>query len=254
MAPTPVRAVVVDDEPLAREHLIALLADETDVAVVGEAGGGSEALRVITSLAPDIVFLDVQMPGLNGFDVLRAIPGDQMPLVVFVTAYDGHAIHAFEISAVDYLLKPVAPERLRLAARRAVDRVRAPGPSGHEMLARLSAFVDRLPSTGADRIPVPVDGRVLFVPIREIDWVDAQDDHVRLHVGKTAHVIRDTMANVEARLKTGFVRVHRSAIVNVDRIREVQPWVKGDYVVILQDGTRVTSGRTYRDRVKALLA
>lgn len=246
-----VRAVVVDDEPLAREHLIDLLAGEPELEVIGEAGGGSEAVRLIKSANPDAVFLDVQMPGLNGFDVLRAIPPDQLPLVVFVTAYDEHAVNAFEVSAVDYLLKPVIEDRLRLAARRIIERARA--PRANEALARLSALAEWLPTSGVDRVPIQVDGRVLFLSPREIDWVDAADDHVRVHVGKTTHIVRETMASVEARLGGAFVRVHRSTLVNIARVREVQPWVKGDFVLILTDGTRVTSGRTYRDRVRALL-
>jgi two-component system LytT family response regulator len=247
----PIRVMVVDDEPLAREHLVALFADEPDMTVVAEAGGGSEAVRLIKSERPDLVFLDVQMPGLNGFDVLRALPSDRMPLVVFVTAYDVHAVNAFEVAAVDYLLKPVVEERFRLAVRRA--RERALAPTAHGVLAQLSAIADRMPSTPADRVPITVDGRVLFVAPRDIDWIDADDDHLRLHVGKQVHVVRETLGHMEARLKTGFVRIRRSTLVNVERIREVQPWVKGDYVVILDDGTRLTSGRTYRERVRALL-
>ena len=247
---SPIRVLVVDDEPLAREHLIALLADEPDTVVVGEAGGGSEAVRLIKSERPDLVFLDVQMPGLNGFDVLRSLPGDQIPLVVFVTAYDTHAVSAFEVAAVDYVLKPVVEDRFRLAVRRAVERMSAPRTK--DVLAQLAAIADRMPAP-ADRVPISVDGRVLFIPPRDIDWVDADDDHLRVHVGKTVHVVRETMAHMEERLKTGFLRIRRSTLVNVERIREVQPWVKGDYVVILQDGTRLTSGRTYRDRVRALL-
>lgn len=254
MTPAGVRVMVVDDEPLAREHLIALLADEPDMQLVGEAGGGTEAVRLITSLRPDVVFLDVQMPGLNGFDVLRAIPSDRLPLVVFVTAYDQHAVSAFEVSAVDYLLKPVVDERFHLAARRVVERAAA--PKTNDVLARLAALEDRLPPAApasSDRFPIAADGRVLFVSLREIDRVDAADDHVRVHVGKTVHVMRETMSAIESRLGAGFVRIHRSSLVNVQRIREIQPWVKGDYVIILHDGTRLTSGRTYRDRVRALL-
>jgi two-component system LytT family response regulator len=247
----PIRVMVVDDEPLAREHLIALLADEPDMTVVAQAGGGSEAVRLIKAERPDLVFLDVQMPGLNGFDVLRALPSDCVPLVVFVTAYDQHAVNAFEVAAVDYLLKPVVEERFRIAVRRALDRALA--PQAKDVLTQLSAIADRLPAPAAERVPIAVDGRVLFIAPRDIDWVDADDDYLRLHVGKAVHVIRETMTNMEVRLKAGFVRIRRSTLVNVERIREVQPWVKGDYVVILDDGTRLTSGRTYRERVKALL-
>jgi two-component system LytT family response regulator len=248
----PLRVMVIDDEPLAREHLASLLAAETDMTLVGEAGGGSEAVRLIGDLKPDLVFLDVHMPGLNGFDVLRSLPASQWPLVVFVTAYDQHAVDAFEVSAVDYLLKPVLEDRFRLAARRAVER--AVAPNARDVLTRLTSVLDRVPPASvADRIPIPVDGRVLFLAPREIDWIEARDDHVKVHAGKSIHLVRETMAHFESRMPSGFVRIHRSTLVNAERIREIQPWVKGDYIVILGDGTRLTSGRTYRDRVRALL-
>lgn len=246
------RVVVVDDEPLAREHLRALISDDPRMAIVGEAAGGNEAVRLIRAATPDVVFLDVQMPGLDGFGVLRALTPSELPLVVFVTAYDAHAVGAFEVAAVDYLLKPVVEERFRIAAARAIERARA--PRNTDVVARLSAALERVqPSPSYDRIPVPIDGRVIFVHPQEIDWVDAADDTVKIHAGHSTHVLRETMARVETRLRSGFIRIHRSTIVNVDRIREVQPWVKGDYVVILNDGTRLTTGRTYRDRVRALL-
>jgi two-component system, LytTR family, response regulator len=257
-----VRAAVVDDEPLARRRLLALLADEPDVEVVGEADGGSAAVRLITAARPDLVFLDVQMPGLDGFAVLRAVAPVHAPLVVFVTAYDEHAIRAFEVAAVDYLLKPVAEERFRAAVGRAVARVRdaarrGEGVDAAEVARRLAELAQRLPAPAPEtpeRIPVRAHGSVTFVRVQDIDWVDATGDQVRLHVGRATHLLRDTMANVEARLPASrFVRIHRSAIVNVDRVREVQPWFKGDYVLILHDGTRLTSGRTYRERVQQLL-
>ena len=252
MTGNPLRVLIVDDEPLAREHLRALISDESELEVVGEAAGGNEAVRLIRSLTPDLVFLDVQMPGLDGFGVLRALTAAEMPLVVFVTAYDAHAVGAFGVSAVDYLLKPVVEERFRIAARRAIERAHA--PRNTDVVARLMDALDRAQSSPPpDRIPIPIDGRVIFVHPREIDWVDAADDAVKIHAGRATHVLRETMAHVETRLRAGFIRIHRSTIVNVDRIREVQPWVKGDYVVILNDGTRLTTGRTYRDRVRALL-
>lgn len=248
----PLRVMVVDDEPLAREHLAELLAGEPDMTLVGQAGGGSEAVRLIGELRPDVVFLDVHMPGLDGFDVLRALPANQWPLVVFVTAYDQHAVDAFEVSAVDYLLKPVLEDRFRVAARRAVER--AVAPKATDVLARLTSVLDRIaPPPAAERFAINVDGRVLFLAPREIDWIEARDDHVKVHAGRSVHLVRETMTHIEARLPPGFVRVHRSAVVNAERIREIQPWVKGDYVLILSDGTRVTSGRTYRERVRSLL-
>jgi two-component system LytT family response regulator len=259
--PPPVRAVVVDDEPLAREHLVALLADEPDVEVVGEAGGGAAAIRLIGAERPALVFLDVQMPGCDGFEVLRAVAPVHRPLVVFVTAYDAHAVRAFEVAAVDYLLKPVLEPRFRAAVRRAVARVRGPAAEADDVAARLAALLRQ--QGGAEpadvarddraRVPVRADGRVTFVRTHDIDWIDADDDEVRLHVGRATHVLRETMARMEARLPPGFVRIHRSTIVNVERIREVQPWTRGDFVLILHDGTRLLSGRTYRDDVLRLL-
>jgi two-component system, LytTR family, response regulator len=247
----PVRALVVDDEPLAREHLVALLAGEPDVEVVGEAGGGSAAIQLIGSAKPDLVFLDVQMPGCDGFEVLSAVAQSHHPVVVFVTAYDAHAIRAFEFAAVDYLLKPVVEPRFRAAVRRAVERVR--DVNAGELAAQLTALLQHVPPGMAERIPIHSDGRVTFVKPHEIDWIDAADDEVRLHVSNVTHVLRETMAGMEARLPPDFMRIHRSIIVNVDRIREVQPWFKGDYVLVLKDGTQLTSGRTYRERVQKLL-
>jgi two-component system LytT family response regulator len=249
----PLRALVVDDEPLARKRIRALLADEPDIDVVGEAGGGSEAIRLIGSARPDLVFLDVQMPGHDGFDVLRASAPTHLPMVIFVTAHDAHAIRAFEVAAADYLLKPVVEERFRAAVRRAVDRVR--GAHSGDISRQLTTLLEQLPAFAAvDRVPIRSDGRVTFVKVREIDWVDVSGDHVRLHVGKATHLLRETMSELEARLPaSSFMRIHRSIIVNVERIREVQPWFKGDHVLILTDGTRLTSGRTYRERVQQLL-
>ena len=251
----PVRAVVVDDEPPARRRLRALLADEADVEIVGEAGGGTAAVQLITAERPDLVFLDVQMPGLDGFGVLRAVAPSHLPLVIFVTAYDEHAIRAFEVAAVDYVLKPVDEARFRAAVRRAVERVRGARPA--DLSAELATLLERLQPAAAappERFPVRANGVVTFVRVHDIDWVDVAGDQVRLHVGKETHLLRETMAQVEARLPAAtFVRIHRSTIVNLDRVREVQPWFKGDYVLILKDGTRLTSGRTYREKVQRLL-
>jgi two-component system, LytTR family, response regulator len=246
-----VRAVVVDDEPPARAQIRALLEGERDLQPIGEAGGGSAAILLIREHRPDLVFLDVQMPGCDGFEVLRAVAPD-MPAVIFVTAYDQHAIHAFEVAAVDYLLKPVVESRFREAVRRAVDRIRR-AESG-AIAQQLSALLEQVPRPAVDRIPIAVDGRVVFVDTESIDWIDADDDHLRVHAGNATYVTRETMAHIESRLPGGFIRVRRSCIVNQARIREAQPWVKGDYVLILQNGARVTTGRTYRDRVRALLS
>jgi two-component system LytT family response regulator len=256
-----VRTLVVDDEPPARQRLVTLLGDEPDIEVVGEAGSGSAAVRAITELEPDLVFLDIQMPGFDGFDVLRATAGLHHPLVVFVTAYDEHALRAFDVQAVDYVLKPVVEPRFRAAVRRAVARVRE--TSQPELARTLTRLLE---SVGAPVSPTPAsderpsrfairhEGRVVFVPLREIAWVKADGDFVQVHAGKQTYLIRETMAEVEARLPAShFVRVHRSAIINVDRVREIQSWFKGDYVVLMDEGTKIHTGRTYRERVQALM-
>jgi two-component system LytT family response regulator len=246
----PFRVLVVDDEPLARQRIVELLAAEPDLELVGEARAAAEAVRLIRMRRPDLVFLDVQLPGGDGFDVLRAAGGDS-PAVIFVTAYDQYAIRAFERSAVDYLLKPVVEARFRMAVRRAVERAR--GAEASQLSEHVRDLLRRLDAPASGRLPIWSAGRVVFVDVGDIDWIDAADEHVRLHVGGTTHVTRDSMRNMEARLPAGFVRIHRSVIVNTAQIREVQPWFKGDWVVILRDGTRLTSGRTYRHRVRALL-
>ena len=249
-----VRTLVVDDEPLARRRLRAMLVEDADVEVIGEAGSGTAAVRAIADERPDLVFLDVQMPGLDGFEVLRATAGDYQPFVIFVTAHDEHAIRAFEVQAIDYLLKPVDEKRLRQSVRRAVDRLRQ--GARRDLAKEMAQLLDRVSAQAprAGRIPVKRDGRVSFVSVEDIDWVEADGDLLRLHTPKGTHVIRETMAQLEGKLPTAeFVRIHRSVIVNAARVREVQPWLKGDYVLTLHDGTKVRSGRTYRQAVQSLI-
>jgi len=254
MSDARIRTLIVDDEPLALRRLRALLADEADIEIVGEAANGTEAVRAIAGERPDLVFLDVQMPGLDGFDVLRATASIHQPFVVFVTAHDEHAIRAFEVQAVDYVLKPVIETRFREAVRRAITRLR--GESTADIARQMAQFLERVAPAPArsGRIAVKRDGRVNFVRIEDIDWVEAEGDLVRVHAGKEAHTIRETMAQIEAKLPPErFMRVHRSIIVNTERVREVQPWFKGDYVLIMHDGTKLRSGRTYRQSVQALI-
>jgi len=246
----PVRTVVVDDEPPARERIVGLLARERDIELVGEAGGGRAAIKLIRDMKPDLVLLDVQMPGCDGFEVLRET-APLTPGVIFVTAHGDHAIQAFDVAAVDYLLKPVVEARFHAAVRRAVSRMR--DANSGVLASQLAALIASVPTARAEQIPLWCDGRVAFVRARDVDRIEADDDHVRVYAAKAVYLTRETMSKIEARLPAGFVRVHRSTIVNAARIREVQHWVKGDYLVILQDGTKITSGRTYRDRVQALL-
>ena len=249
-----VRTLIVDDEPPARKRLRDLLANERALELVGEAGSGTEAVRMIRAERPDLVFLDIQMPGTDGFGVIREIAGDSPPLIVFVTAHDEHAIKAFEVQAVDYVLKPVLEPRLKEAVRRAVERIRGGARDTSGDLARLLERISQSAAPQPGRLPIKRDGSVTFVRTDDIDWLEADGDYVRIHAGKATHVVRDTIAEVSSKLPAErFVRVHRSIVVNTERIREVQPWFKGDYVLILNDGTKLRSGRTYRTVVQALI-
>ena len=231
-----------------------LLAKERALEIVGEAGSGTEAVKMIRAERPDLVFLDIQMPGTDGFGVIREIADDDPPLIVFVTAHDEHAIKAFEVQAVDYVLKPVLEPRLREAVRRAVERIRGGVRDTSRDLARLLERLSQSAAPQPGRLPIKRDGSVTFVRTDDIDWLEADGDYVRIHAGKATHVVRDTIAEVTSKLPSErFVRVHRSIVVNTERIREVQPWFKGDYVLILNDGTKLRSGRTYRAVVQALI-
>jgi two-component system, LytTR family, response regulator len=260
-----IRALVVDDEPLARRGIRARLARIDGIEVVGECGDGREAIAAIRGLTPDLVFLDVQMPGLDGFGVLEQIGADSMPMVVFVTAYDAHAVRAFDVHALDYLLKPIDDERFDRAIERVRRRMaeRREGTLGQRLAALLAEY-GRAPASegvqpkGADprdaRLLVKDRGRIVLVDVSEIDWVQADGDYVRVHVGGRGHLIRETMAAMEARLDPAcFARIHRSAIVNVRRIRELRPQPNREYVVVLRDGTQLRLSRSYRDRLGSIL-
>lgn len=246
------RVLLVDDEPLARTHLRALLAAEPDVEILGECGDGASAVRAIRETQPDLVLLDIQMPEGDGFAVVREVGPDRMPPVIFVTAYDEHAIRAFTVHALAYLLKPVEGPRLHdeLARVRAHRRRDAEA----ELVARLEGLLGEGTVPSPDRLAVKVDGRILFLETRDIDWAEGADNHVRLHLGPRTHLVRGTLTELARRLPTGrFLRVHRSALVNVARIVEVQPWFGGDFVVILAGGRRITTGRSYRSQVQDFL-
>jgi two-component system LytT family response regulator len=247
----------VDDEPLARRRLQAMLATEADLDLIGEAATGPAAVEAIAGQRPDLVFLDVQMPGLDGFEVLRCTARAHRPAVVFVTAYDQHAIRAFDVQAVDYLVKPVTAARLREAVRRAVARVRESSKRENATL------IDRvLESVGGGagnaqedvRIPLRRNGAVDFIHAGEIDWVEAYGDLVKIHAGRDVHVLRETLSEIAARLEgRGFARVHRSLVVNTSRVRTVESVARGGYVLVLTSGARLRSGRRYRSAVQLLL-
>lgn len=269
-----IRAIIVDDEPLAREGLRTLLEPDDEIEIVGECSDGRQAAQSIAGLEPDLVFLDIQMPEMNGFETLEALDEGSLPVVIFVTAYDEFALRAFEVHALDYVLKPFDDERVESAVVRAKERLRE---------RRDSAFADRLArmleerragdaSTAADggegrpgeaevrmeafddhlrRLVIKKAGRVFFLETRRIDWIEAADYYVRLHVGDDSHLLRATMKHMESSLDPRlFFRIHRSSIVNLKRIRELQPYFNGEYVVILQDGTKLKLSRSRRKKLE----
>ena len=249
-----IRTLIVDDEPLARERLATLLQAEPDIELVGQCRDGEEAVTAIQDHTPDLVFLDVQMPQMNGFEVIEAIGTDQMPLVIFVTAYDQHALKAFQVRALDYLLKPFDRERFTEAlarARKQIERNET-GDIGKRLLALVKDL--RKDQPRSDRLVVKSGGRLYFLRVDEIDWVEAAGNYVRLHVGTTSHLLRETMNAIEGRLDPEkFFRIHRSRIVNMERIQELQPWLNGEYAVLLRTGTRLTLSRGYREKLQERL-
>jgi two-component system, LytTR family, response regulator len=246
-----VRVVIADDEPLARQRLLMLLALEEWVEVVADCADGPSAVAAIESLRPDLVFLDVEMPGASGFELIEAIGADRMPFVIFVTAFDNYALRAFEVHALDYLLKPFDRDRFHEALVRARDQIdrRSTG----ELERRLLQLVHGLKpaSRTLERFVVKASGRVFFVRASEIEWIDAAGNYVKLHVGAETHLFRETMNAVEAKLDPDlFFRIHRSHIVNIERVRELQPWFNGEYVVCLKSGARLTLSRNYREKLQ----
>lgn len=248
------RVIVVDDEPLARRGITARLAREDDVEVVRECATGRAAVKAIHDLRPDLVFLDVQMPGMDGFGVIEAVGVDRMPTTIFVTAYDAHALRAFDAQAIDYLLKPIDDDRLARALARARRRAteRRQQEQADRVTALLGALGDpslpRAATSEPQRLLVKSSGRVVFVDVAEIDWIGAEGDYVRVHMGQASHLVRETMGVMEQRLAAGpFARVHRSALVNVSRIAEVRPLTGREWLVVLQGGSTVRLSRRYRE-------
>jgi two-component system LytT family response regulator len=242
----PITAAIVDDEPLARKRITKLLHDASDVTVVGEAADGEEALRIVDDERPQVMFLDVQMPRMDGFEVVRRIPEESRPLIVFVTAYQQYALEAFRAAAVQYLLKPVEREPLRRALTRVRELVAA------RSTPSLTAFLERVQQRTAfmQHVAVKSKGRVRLVPVDEIDWFESAGNYVRLHVGSERFLLRQTMNDLERKLDpTQFVRIHRTTIVNLQLIRDTRPASHGDHVVVLHDGTQLQMSRAYRERL-----
>ncbi len=250
-----IRVLLADDEPLARRRLERLLRDEAEVSVVAVCESGWSAVAALRTRDVDLALLDVQMPDLDGFGVVAEYGAERMPSVIFVTAFDQYAIRAFEVHALDYLLKPVSAERFRSAFRRARTHLHQAasaerGRQLHALLAQVVAADATLKPFYADRLLVKADDRSLLLRAAEVDWFEADRNYVRVHVGRSVHLLREGISALEASLDPGqFARVHRSTIVNLDRIRELQPWFGGDFIVILKDGTRVKLSRTYRERL-----
>ena len=261
----PIRTLIVDDEVLARRRIRNLLRGRADFAVVGECANGHEALSAIRRHAPDLVFLDVQMPDLDGFGVLEGLTADQLPVIIFVTAYDQYAVRAFEFHALDYLLKPFDDERFEKTlgwARTQLEQQRFRQLS-ERMLALLEDHQGRSKSGSGkslaaprplSRLIVKSAGRVFFIRAEEIDWIEAEGYYARLHVGGKSHLLRETLTNLESQLdQNRFLRIHRSTIVNLERIRELQTQSHGEFTVVLNDGAQLKLSRGYRDRLTTLL-
>lgn len=255
-----IRTLIVDDEPLAREGLRMLVEPDAGFQIIGEAGNGEEAIEQIRREKPDLVFLDIQMPGLSGFDVLKALSDETLPMIVFVTAYDSYAIRAFEVHAVDYVLKPVDPARFQTTLERIKSDLQL--RRGSAVSAKMIALLEALRreevkiDTGGylTRFVIKEGDRIYFVNADDVDWIEAADYYVQLHTGKKTHLIRETLNRLETQLDPArFLRIHRSTIVNSTRIKELKRHFQSEFIVILQDGTNLKMSRSYRDNLSAFL-
>jgi two-component system LytT family response regulator len=253
MSMSTVKALIVEDERLAANALHRLLLNDPGIHVVGIAADGKSAVNKIQTLKPDIVFLDIEVPEMNGFDVIEAVGIDNMPIVIFVTAYDRYTLRAFEVHALDYLLKPFEEARLTAALERAKRELEFRRTYQRSKLSGLMESVAE--RRGLKRFPIKSGGRTVFLQLEEIDYLEAAGNYVRLHIGGQEYLTRDTMSSFESKLsESDFVRIHRSVIVNRKRIKELRPWFTGEYVVILTTGKELTLSRGYRDRLPLLLA
>jgi len=255
-----IKSIIADDEPLAREKIRNLLEEDPDIELIGECADGVETVTAIRNQQPDLVFLDVQMPELDGFGVLKALRHSNMPTLIFVTAYDQYALRAFEVHALDYLLKPFDRERFQKALQRAKEHIRK--EKSGEVNEKLLTLLQDLKSEKSnhherkylERLVIKAGGRVTFLKTEEIDWIEAAGNYIRLYIGKDSHLLRDTMNNIQTKLDPEkFLRIHRSTILKIDRIKELQPWYHGEYVVTLENGKQLTSSRSYRHQLGTLL-
>ncbi len=248
------RVVIADDEPLARERIRTLLGAREDLTVIAECRDGAETLACIAEQAPDLIFLDVQMPELDGFEVLRTLHDQKLPVIVFVTAFDEYALRAFEVSALDYLLKPFDRARFEKALARAVAQLERLNTDADDRQLRTFLAQLRAERKYSARFVVRSAVGISIVRPQEIDWIDAAGNYVRLHASGAVHLLRETMKNIEARLDPSvFVRMHRSAIINIERIQKLEPYFHGEYVVTMKDGSKLTSSRSHSVRLRELL-
>lgn len=248
-----IRALIIDDEPLPRERIRTLLAEHRNIELIGECEDGREAVERILKERPDLAFLDIQMPELDGFDVIASLAGDYVPAIIFVTAYDEYAIRAFEVNAIDYLLKPINPTRFEKAVLRAIERL---DQKSQKTEQRILDFIEqvRIERGYTRRFVVRTGAKLSFVQTRDIDWIDTADNYIRLHVSGQEHLVRETLKSIEGQLDPSvFIRVHRSAIINIDRIEAVEPYFHGDYVITMKDGTKLNTSRSYSERLRSLL-
>ena len=249
-----IRTLIVDDESLARERIRDMLASAAQIEIIAECANGREAIEAIQTLSPDLVFLDVEMPGIDGFGVLEALSPAQIPTIIFVTAYDQYAVRAFEVYALDYLLKPFDQERFEKALERAKSQLSS--ERSEDLSQRILNALEEIKTRPVhlERLVIKMNGHVFFIKAEEIDWLEAEGNYVRLHAGKESYLLRDTISALESQLDPKkFIRVHRSAIVNIDRITELQPWFHGEYRIILREGVQLTLSRTYREKLHDLL-
>jgi len=249
-----IRAIIVDDEPLARKFLRQMLQDDPDTEIIAECGSGYEALPAIRKLQPDLLFLDIQMPEMDGFAILQALDQQRMPLVVFVTAYDQYAMRAFEVHALDYLLKPFDDQKFERTMKRVKAQIRGKERerTDSQMLAFLKELKDK--SSYLERISIKTADRITLLRVEEIDWIEADDNYVQIHAGKSSHQLRETITNLERQLNPAkFLRIHRSSIVNLERIESLEQMFHGEYRVILKNGSELTLSRRYREKARQLL-
>ena len=243
------KVLIVDDEPLARDRIREMLKGDRETLIIGEARNGREALEAITAHTPDIVFLDVQMPDMNGFEVLNTLRVKRMPLIIFVTAYDQHAVRAFEVHAIDYLMKPFDRKRFAKALDHAKDQMKR--PPDEPDTGRIMRLLEELKAEARplERFAIKTGEKVLFIRVEEVDSIEAEGNYVRLNVATSSHMLRETINSVESQIDPRtFVRIHRSTIVNMNRVKELQTWARGQYRVVLHNGACHTLSRGYRER------